>query len=203
MMSGTELAAFRESARRVPIIWNKGSAKLPDIPITPQKSWTDAKQAIQQAIRHLRRLPTMHKAKRRKTEHSVDVVLDSLLEGVISEETTCLLNEDVPVQELGGEEPQPHDKPDDDEMQEAMCFAQEAFDVALEHLASLKGCDSIVKHVDSKGLCSPSSIRNGLMMYPVAVTATTSERVKEDPEQGIDLITPQEEEQWDKPSSAN
>lgn len=198
MMSGTELAAFRESARRVPIIWNKGSAKLPDIPITPQKSWSDAKQAIQQAIRHLRRLPTMHKAKRRKTEHSVDVVLDSLLEGVISEETTCLLNEDVPVQELGGEEPQPHDKPDDDEMQEAMCFAQEAFDVALEHLASLKGCDSIVKHVDSKGLCSPSSIRKGLMMYPVAVTATTSERVKEDPEQGIDLITPQEEEQWDK-----
>eukprot|EP00976_Prorocentrum_cordatum_P031696 645139-Prorocentrum_minimum.AAC.1 len=60
----------------------------------------------------------MHKAKRRKTEHSVDVVLDNLLRGVISDETPCLLNEDVPVQSLGGEEP--HDKPDDDEMQEAM-----------------------------------------------------------------------------------
>eukprot|EP00959_Pyramimonas_sp_CCMP1952_P044453 928923-Pyramimonas_sp.AAC.1 len=182
-MSSTELAAFRESARRVPIIWNKGSARLPDKPITPQKSWNDAKREVQQAIRHLRRLPTMHQAKRRKTEHYIDAVLDGLLEEVVNEETTCLLDEDVPVQSLGGKEP--HDKPDNNEMHEAMCFAQEAFDVALEHLANLNGCDSIVKHVDSKGLCSPSSISKGLMMYPVAVTATTSRRVSGNPEQKL------------------
>ena len=58
-----------------------------------------------------------------------------------------------------------------------------------------------MKHIDSKGLCTPASVRKGLMMYPVSVSsATTSrqERVIGDPEQGIDLITPQEEEQWDK-----
>eukprot|EP00959_Pyramimonas_sp_CCMP1952_P443395 9282880-Pyramimonas_sp.AAC.1 len=67
-------------------------------------------------------------------------------------------------------------------------------------MTNLKECDSIVKHIDWKGLCTPTRIRKGLVMYPVSVTATTSrrERVIGDPEQGIDLITPQEEEQWDK-----